>query len=84
MEAVPSSAADHVREIKAEWDALEARDQRSPSAEFLMKDQVLLQKVKELLHRFNEHPRSHSKHGGGWCLRHAINTLRQECGVTFD
>lgn len=55
MELVPQLAGDHVREVRAEWEALEAREmQVPPEAETLVKDKVLLDKVKSLLAHFIE------------------------------
>lgn len=55
MELVPQLASDHVREVRAQWDALAARQMKMPpEAETLVKDKVLLDKVKILLSHFIE------------------------------
>ncbi|KAL2622920.1 hypothetical protein R1flu_003125 [Riccia fluitans] len=53
MEMIPQLAADHVREVRAEWESLEARSLKvPPEADMLLKDQQLLERTKELLRRF--------------------------------
>lgn len=55
MELVPQLASDHVREVRAQWDALAARQMKVPQeAETLVRDKVLLDKVKILLSHFIE------------------------------
>ncbi|KAJ7553219.1 hypothetical protein O6H91_06G088600 [Diphasiastrum complanatum] len=55
IECVPQFAAEYVREIKAEWEAMVARESKiPPEADFLMKDRALLGKVRELMLRFVE------------------------------
>ncbi|EFJ04596.1 hypothetical protein SELMODRAFT_430075 [Selaginella moellendorffii] len=55
MESNPQLAAEHVREVKSEWEAMEARVNRvPPQADFLVKDRALLEKVRELIVRFIE------------------------------
>ncbi|EFJ13922.1 hypothetical protein SELMODRAFT_424073 [Selaginella moellendorffii] len=55
MESIPQLAGEHVREIRAEWEAMEARVNRvPPEAGFLVKDRLLLEKVRELIIRFVE------------------------------
>ncbi|KAL3691061.1 hypothetical protein R1sor_004712 [Riccia sorocarpa] len=53
MEMIPQLAADHVREVRAEWESLEARSLKvPPEADMLLKDQQLLERTKSLLRRF--------------------------------
>lgn len=53
MEMIPQLAADHVREVRAEWESLEARSLKvPPEADMLLKDQQLLESTKNLLRRF--------------------------------
>ena len=55
MDLVPQFAGDHVREVRAEWDNLEAFQMPVPSeAEILIKDKTLIDKVKGLLDHYNE------------------------------
>lgn len=55
MDLVPQFAGDHVREVRAEWDALESLQMLlPPEAETLIKDKTLLERVKGLLVHFNE------------------------------
>lgn len=53
MESMPQFAAEYVREVKDEWQALESRGiKKPPEAENLLKDQALLEKVRALIFRF--------------------------------
>ena len=53
MESIPQFAAEYVREVKDEWQALESRGMKKPpEAEYLLKDQALLEKIRGLIMRF--------------------------------
>ncbi|CAM6097126.1 unnamed protein product [Calypogeia fissa] len=53
MEMIPQLAGDHVREVRAEWESLEARAMKvPPEADLLLKDQQLLERTRTLLRRF--------------------------------
>lgn len=53
MEMIPQLAGDHVREVRAEWESLEARAMKvPPEADMLLKDQQLLERTRCLLRRF--------------------------------
>ncbi|KAG0616113.1 hypothetical protein M758_5G091300 [Ceratodon purpureus] len=55
MDLVPQFAGDHVREVRAEWEAQEEFQMQAPfEAETLIKDKTLIDKVKGLLAHFNE------------------------------
>lgn len=55
MDLVPQFAGDHVREIRAKWEAQEAFQMPTPpEAEALIKDKALIDRVKGLLIHFNE------------------------------
>lgn len=61
MELVPQFAGDHVREVRAEWQAQESFQMPvPPDAETLIKDKTLLDRVKGLLAHFYEPVRSKS------------------------
>ncbi|MCO5551623.1 hypothetical protein L7F22_005128 [Adiantum nelumboides] len=52
MESMPQFAAEYIREVKDEWQALELREKkRPPEVEYLSKDQALLEKVRALISR---------------------------------
>lgn len=55
MEDVPQLNAYSITEVREEWEALDSREMKSPpEVEMLVKDQALLDKVKNLLTRFIE------------------------------
>lgn len=55
MDLVPQLAADHIRQVRAEWEALEAKELQVPAdVDTLVKDQALLATVKRLLAHFIE------------------------------
>lgn len=55
MDLVPQLAADHIRQVRAEWEALEAKELQVPAeVDTLVKDQALLATVRRLLTHFIE------------------------------
>ncbi|CAK9234015.1 unnamed protein product [Sphagnum troendelagicum] len=55
VDLVPQLAADHIRQVRAEWEALEAKELQVPAeVDTLVKDQALLATVKRLLAHFIE------------------------------
>jgi hypothetical protein len=55
MDLVPQFAGDHVREVRAQWEAQEAFQMLvPPEAKMLIKDKTLIDRVKGLLAHFNE------------------------------
>ncbi|KAH9554382.1 hypothetical protein CY35_08G060900 [Sphagnum magellanicum] len=55
VDLVPQLAADHIRQVRAEWEALEAKELQVPAeVDTLVKDQALLATVRRLLTHFIE------------------------------
>ncbi|KAH7288034.1 hypothetical protein KP509_31G008600 [Ceratopteris richardii] len=52
MESMPQFAAEYIREVKEEWQAMEMREmKRPPEVDYLSKDQALIEKVRALILR---------------------------------